>query len=62
MRFLALADAHLAKSPSLPSAKNFGTWLYALWAVQYGNKKDGAIADGGSFVLTYWQFLLQSRL
>ena len=45
-------------SPPLPSARNFATWLFA----QYANWKNRRIADGGSFVVTYQQFLLQSRL
>ena len=43
------------KSPPLPRAKNFAT-------AQYANQTHGAIADGGLFVVTYWQFLHQSRL
>ena len=38
--------------------------LHAQYAAQYANfeSKDGAIADGGLYVLIYGQFLLQRRL
>ena len=50
---------NLQKSPPLPSAKNL---LHGYTHNNMHISKDGAIADGGFFVLSYGKFLLQSRL